>query len=232
MSDDLPSDQRRPGFPFLPILLAGAGSALAAVLLSGLGLVGTVIGAALTPIIIITVQELGQRPVERVAAVSRVARDGVVQGPVTRLRLWERIRWRRVLVLAGAAFAVTVAAFTAVELLLDRPVATERPRGILGTRPSSDPPRAPATSDEPAEEEGSAPPTTAGTGTAPPTTAETDGGTTATDPVDGTTTEPDGTTGTTTQPAGTAPEETATGETAPVGPAATTETTATTGTTP
>jgi hypothetical protein len=135
MADDPPDDERPNRFPFLPILLAGAGSALAAVLLARLGLVGTVIGAALTPIIIITVQELGQRPVKKVAAVSRVARGGIVEGPETRLRPWERVRWRRVLVLASAAFVLTAVAFTAVEHLLGRSVATDRRGGILNTGP-------------------------------------------------------------------------------------------------
>jgi hypothetical protein len=122
--------------------LAAAGSAAATLVTSRFGLAGTVLGAAVTPVVVLAVKESIRRPTRRLAdagtrAVSRrgEARARTPAGgdaprpPRPRRRRpprWRRPLWRRVLVTAAAAFAVVVALFTLPDLIVGKSVVTDR----------------------------------------------------------------------------------------------------------
>lgn len=206
------------------LLPAAVGSAAATAILSRVGLLGTVLGAALVPVIIALVRELGRRPVIRLSEARRgrsaVRPDGAPRparpappGPRRLASGLRHVRWRVVLATAAAAFALTVAAFTVADLLAGDSVVSGRDRTFFGGGGGSSPavePPAGAT----------APTTTAPTRTAPaeagPTTAPPIE-TTPTTPTEPAPTEPAPTTTvpTTTAPTATDPAPAAPAPTAP-----------------
>ncbi len=103
----------------LTLGLASVGSVIATVVVSRFGLAGTVAGAAVAPVVITMVRELGRRPVERVVRLPSGARTVVRRGP--------RVRPRTVALTAGVAFVVAVAAFTIPETISGSSVVSERP---------------------------------------------------------------------------------------------------------
>jgi hypothetical protein len=194
-----PDDKKDSGLSIQTLLLAASGSVLATLVISRFGLAGTLIGAALTPIIVITLQELGRRPTEQIATASRRAGErvravAVPTAPPLR-RWWRRVRWSRVLAASAAVFVATVAAFTVPELVAGRAATsddrrctfcgggTDRPKPApTATTPGDGddaPAPAPATDGE--EAEGTTTATTP-TATTPTTTAPATTGTTPTTP--------------------------------------------------
>ena len=176
MSRD-PEQQPRRSSDLAPSALAVA--AFASVVATGVigrfGLTGTVLGAALLPVLITIVRELGKAPAERMTRI-RVPRP---DGRHLRLR---RPRWGVVATTSAAAFAIAVAVFTIPDMITGRSVVSDRPstffsRGAgttAGDEPGAERP-APATTTE--EEAPEAPATTAPatvtepeTETAPPAT--------------------------------------------------------------
>jgi cytoskeletal protein RodZ len=165
-------DRRRPSSDLSPLTLglASVGSAVAALLIGRFGLAGTVVGAALTPVVITLVRELGKRPVERVVHLP--------SGRSALAELRPRIRWRLVAATSAAAFAVAVAALTLPELLRGESVVADRPTTFFSTNrgegggPAEEAP--PAAPERTPPEDPSAPPPTETepppTTTAPPAT--------------------------------------------------------------
>jgi hypothetical protein len=99
--------------------LASLGSVVATVLVSQFGLAGTILGAALAPVVVTVVAELARRPVERVARMPSGARAIVSRRA--------RVRWKLVGLTSAAAFAVAVAFFTVPDLIAGDSVVSDRP---------------------------------------------------------------------------------------------------------
>ena len=104
--------------------LASLGSVVATVLVSQFGLAGTILGAALAPVVVTVVAELGRRPVERVARLPSGARAVVTRRP--------RVRWGLVGLTSAAAFAAAVAFFTVPDLIAGDSVVSDRPTTFFG----------------------------------------------------------------------------------------------------
>lgn len=120
---------------------ASLASVAATFLLARLGLTGTLLGAALIPIIIAVVRELSRPPAEGVAKATKRglggsraetptashSRDHSPPGPSA---TWNSrlsfLSWRRILLTGTAAFAITIAVFTIPELVLGESVADDR----------------------------------------------------------------------------------------------------------
>jgi hypothetical protein len=99
--------------------LASLGSVVATVLVSQFGLAGTILGAALAPVVVTVVAGLARRPVERVARLPSGARAIVSRRA--------RVRWKLVGLTSAAAFAVAVAFFTLPDLIAGDSVVSDRP---------------------------------------------------------------------------------------------------------
>jgi hypothetical protein len=133
------ADDRRGVAPDLsPVTLglASLGSVAATVLVSRFGIAGTLTGAALAPVVVAVVREMGRRPVERVARLPSGARA------LTRRR--PGIRWPLVGTTAAVAFAVAVAAFTVPDLIAGESVVSERPTTFFSPGDGGDGSGAPA----------------------------------------------------------------------------------------
>jgi hypothetical protein len=145
------------------LALASLASVVATVTVSRFGLAGTLAGAALAPVVIAVVRELGRSPVERVVRLPSGARTVVERGP--------RVRPRTVALTAGLAFAGAVAFFTVPDMIAGTSVVSDRPSTFFspgdGT-PGSD---------------GGATTTPTGTGDAPVTAPPADDPATAPEPV-------------------------------------------------
>jgi hypothetical protein len=101
------------------LALASLASVVATVIVSRFGLAGTLAGAALAPVVIAVVRELGRTPVERVVRLPSGARAVVERRP--------RVRPRTVALTAGIAFAAAVAVFTVPDLIAGTSVVSDRP---------------------------------------------------------------------------------------------------------
>ena len=124
------------------LALASFGSLAATFLLGRLGFAGTLVGAALTPILIVLAQELVRRPIRRV----RETTIAVVETPAAAARprrlsvryqlawLARLVSWRSVLVTGGLAFAIVVAVFTVADLAAGDSVVADRPSTFFPTR--------------------------------------------------------------------------------------------------
>jgi len=108
-----------PGLSPVTVAMASLGSVVATALVSGFGLAGTLAGAALAPVVVSLVAELGRRPVERVVRLPSGARALVERRP--------RVRPRVVVLTAAAGFAIAVAFFTLPDLISGSSVVGERP---------------------------------------------------------------------------------------------------------
>jgi outer membrane biosynthesis protein TonB len=158
------------------LLVASIGSATATVVIGRFGLAGTLLGAALFPVVLALAKETARRPGRRLPRSLR-RRDRAAAGPdahgerheqrgeqprALRDRLAE-VRWRRVLATSAAAFAVVVAAFTLAELAFggslvsDRPTTFFSPAEDPAPAPPADEPGAPVPGELP-EEDGQPPP--------------------------------------------------------------------------
>lgn len=121
--------ERSGGLSLTTLLLASLSSATAALLGSRLWEDGTVVSAAVTPIVVALVSEALRRPTERLgeaarprsrerpAAAEEVPRFGD-EGPPPRLYGGRRVRLQSVLITAVLAFVIAAAALTLPELLL------------------------------------------------------------------------------------------------------------------
>jgi hypothetical protein len=109
------------------IAFASLGSVVATVLVSRFGLAGTVLGAALAPVVVTLVSELGRRPVERVARLPAGARAVVSR------RRRPGVRWGLVALSSAVAFAVAVAFFTVPDLIRGESVVSDRPTTFFGS---------------------------------------------------------------------------------------------------
>ncbi len=117
----------------LPACLA---SVAATFLLARVGLAGTLLGAALIPLIWAVVKDLARPPVERLAEAGRLrphrSHAESSQADLTRRReiSWASrlsfLSWRRVVLTGAAAFAITIAVFTIPELILGESVTDDR----------------------------------------------------------------------------------------------------------
>jgi hypothetical protein len=94
------------------VVLASLGSGSAALLVGQSGLTGTVVGAALVPVVVAAVTEIGRHPLERLARRRRPAEDGAADPPRPAAgggRGWERWAAGSAVALAVGALAVAVA---------------------------------------------------------------------------------------------------------------------------
>ncbi len=136
------------------IVPASLASVAATFLLARLGLTGTLLGAALIPIIIAVVRELSRLPAESVAKVTKrslggseaetpTPSPGGEDSPPEPGATWASrlslLSWRRVLLAGAAAFAITIAVFTIPELALGESVVDDR-RTTFFTPTSSETP--------------------------------------------------------------------------------------------
>lgn len=139
-------------------MLASVGSACATFLIARFGLEGTIVGAALSPVLVALVAEAVRRPAQGI----RSRAGGVQPRPRTarpartvykverRPRLgFDRVSWRRVLLTGAAAFALVVTAVTLADIGLGNSVASDRDTTFFG-RADTARPKPPA--DEPVEE--------------------------------------------------------------------------------
>lgn len=101
------------------VAMASMGSVVATALVSGFGLAGTLMGAALAPVVVSLVGEIGRRPVERVVRLPSGARALVERRP--------HVRPRVVAATAAAGFVIAVAFFTLPDLIAGESVVSERP---------------------------------------------------------------------------------------------------------
>ncbi|MDQ3894264.1 MAG: hypothetical protein M3292_06320, partial [Actinomycetota bacterium] len=124
------------------LALASFGSLVATFLIGRLGVAGTLIGAALTPVLIALAQELVRRPGRRVrettagavtkpvAAVAKPLASRRERGLSIRSRLaqlGQRVSWRSVLLTGGLAFAIAVAVYTIADVAAGDSVVADRP---------------------------------------------------------------------------------------------------------
>jgi hypothetical protein len=144
MTNDHPEERSEQSSEISPakLALAAFGSLVATYVLGQLGFAGTLVGAALAPVIIALSQELVRRPARRV----RGARIAVVRGSPAvprerRLSFRSRLRWRAdvipwrsVLITAGLAFAIVVGVFTVADLAVGRSVVADRPKTFFPSR--------------------------------------------------------------------------------------------------
>ena len=180
-----PRDEHGGGLSLQTLILASLSSGLAALIVSRLWRAGTVVSAALMPVLVAMMSEMLRRPTDRItraarplAQAARPRRGGSDragnpprfgdEGPPPRIHGGRRIRVQAALVTAALAFLIAAAALTLPELLLfDRSVAggSDRTTYFGGSSPAapeseSSPGEAPQTTTD------QAPPTTE---TAPPT---------------------------------------------------------------
>jgi hypothetical protein len=165
--------QERRGISLGTLALASLGSAAATFLIARFGLGGTLVGAALSPVIVALVAEAVRRPAEgirsRAGAVrprSGAARAGrTVYRAERRPRLgFDRVSWRRVLLTGVAAFALVVTAVTVADLGLGNSVASDRDTTFF--RRAETDPKSPA--EKPDEEAPTVPTETVPPETPPP----------------------------------------------------------------
>ena len=206
MADSHRSPNISPG----ALALAALASAVATLVIGRFGLAGTVIGAALMPVLIALVSEAARRPARRLTRVRpRRLADGATRDPPLHrraVRALERreFSWRRVLVTGLGGFVLVVAVFTIADLGLGDSVASDRRTTFFGggepsPRKERDERREPAT-----------------TGESPATTLERQEETTTEEPEETEPTEPTETAPTTeTTPTETAPTKTAPTTTSP-----------------
>jgi hypothetical protein len=136
------------------LIASAIGSALAALILSRVGIAGTIIGAALTPVIITLTGASLARPLDRVRSRDRFS--------------LKRVRGRalvRALVTAAAAFAIVAVCITIGEALAGKPVSRWGRHGGSGytfgeSGGYAQPARPPATNPEPEPPERRGPPRT------------------------------------------------------------------------
>jgi hypothetical protein len=162
----------------MTVALASLGSVVATALVSGFGLAGTLAGAALAPVVVSLVGEIGRRPVERVVRLPSGARALVERRP--------RVRPRVVALTAAAGFAIAVGVVTLPDLIAGESVVSERPTTFFSDGGGSGGSGAPAQGDGRTEPE-------MRTETAPAVTAPEDPATTtapATEPPPATTAPP------------------------------------------
>jgi hypothetical protein len=155
------------------LAIASIASLIATIVLSRFGLAGSLTGAALTPVIVTVVKELGRRPANRIVrpladAPSRLVHRPagapppasgeppqeppaapVAQRPVFRESWWSRVRWKPTLAIASIAFAVCVAFFTLPELLLGQSLTSDRGTTFFSESPGPAQPPGPTTPAEP-----------------------------------------------------------------------------------
>jgi hypothetical protein len=120
----LRGDDRQPLLVWEELVATAAGAALAAFLLSRLGVAGTIVGATITPVII-TVTNATLSPHiryarERAASVVAKPRESWWRQVVARLPRGRRLA--RALLTAAAAFAIVAATMTIAEALVGKPV--------------------------------------------------------------------------------------------------------------
>ena len=133
--------ERSGGLSLTTLLLASLSSATAALIGSRLWEDGTVVSAAVTPVVVALVSEALRRPTERLSKAARPRAQGArprsrerpaaaddvprfgEQGPPPRLYGGRRARLQAVLITAVLAFVIAAAALTLPELLVGRSVA-------------------------------------------------------------------------------------------------------------
>lgn len=148
--------------------LAALASVIATVGVARLGLAGSILGAALAPVIITLVKEYGRKPITGVAAIGQAARKagrarpaearppvtplGAEPAPITihrtpRHRL-ARVRWGRVIVTSAIAFVVAVGVFTIPDLIAGQSIVSGRDTTFFSTRDPGPAAQAPAAGEE------------------------------------------------------------------------------------
>lgn len=158
------------------LVAAAVASAVTTTVIARFGLAGTIIGASLAPVLVALVAEGVRRPAEHVR--SRTTSFVSQRPPVERRRLrfsLDRVSWRRVAAIGGAAFAVVVIGFTLFDLTGGESPVSERGSTFFtpsSSTPSEGPTDEPGTGPaEPGEETPLAPPPPATTPPPPTTTA-------------------------------------------------------------
>jgi hypothetical protein len=164
------------------LALAALASATTTFLLGSVGLAGTIVGAALTPVLVAVVTEFARKPADRLrTAAVRVPSSRGGERTVFRVereprRLLDRISWRRALLTGLGAFALVVAAVTLADLGRGTSVVSDRGTTFFDRERGGSPnerrdERGPGTRTDPGEtvvpEE---PPPESQTETSPPTT--------------------------------------------------------------
>ena len=155
MADSHRSPEVSPG----ALALAALASAVATLVIARFGLAGTVIGAALMPVLVALVGEAARRPARRLTRVGpkrrarQVRRDPPLHRRAVRALERREFSWRRVLVTGLGGFVLVVAAFTIADLGLGDSVASDRRTtffggGELSPRKDRDERRDPATTGE------------------------------------------------------------------------------------
>ncbi len=145
---------RTPGIAPGTLSLAAVGSASATFLLGSFGLAGTVLGAALTPVIVALVSELVRRPARTVTVRTGAVRTGTAHAR-PRARTIDRVErrsrvfsdqvpWKRVVITGLAAFAAVVAAVSIADLASGGSVASGRDSTFFTPGKPSSPDPAPA----------------------------------------------------------------------------------------
>jgi hypothetical protein len=140
----------------LPTLIIGSvSSAAAAVIVHEIWRAGSILGAAVTPVLMTLFAEALRRPVERVTVRMPVGQAPLSDPPMpdATIRVYRSLpRWRLAVVTGLTAFVLGAAALTAAEVLLQRSVADghagttlfdTRPRHGAATPTEAEPPSAP-----------------------------------------------------------------------------------------
>ncbi len=180
MSPSDKDDRPAGGLSIKTLLFAALGSATAAVVTSAFWPKGSILSAALTPVIVALVSELLRHPTDRIAGVatgstggrrSARRRAGGVSVEERPYRVYggrrngPRIRLALVLATGGLAFVIAVVVLTVPERLFGGAVANDRPTTIFPSSPGTE-------EEEPKDE---AAPATTGTSEETTPTTETQG---------------------------------------------------------
>ena len=123
----MPQEQSTPSrLAPLTLVAAGVASAVMTVVIARFGLAGTILGAAVAPVLVALVGEGVRRPAERVRSgttsfVTRAPRE-----PRRPRFSLDRVSWRRVAAIGVLSFAAVVAAFTVFDLTRGESPVSER----------------------------------------------------------------------------------------------------------
>jgi len=186
----MPEEQSTPSrLAPLTLVAAGIASAVTTVVIARFGLAGTILGAALAPVLVALVGESVRRPAERVRSGTTSLGTRARREPSRPRFSLDRVSWGRVAAIGVFAFAAVVAAFTVFDLTRGESPVSERgttfftPRSGDGGEEPAPGPSGPGEQETPP----AAPPPP--TGTQPPPTV-TEPPPTTTDPAPQTETAP------------------------------------------
>lgn len=187
----MPQEQSTPSrLAPLTLVAAGVASAVTTVVIARFGLAGTILGAALAPVLVALVGEGVRRPAERVRSGTTSVVTRAPREPRRPRFSLDRVSWRRVGAIGVVSFAAVVAAFTVFDLTRGESPVSERGTTFFTPRSDGGEEPAPAPAGPGEQETPPAPPPPSTDTQPPPTVTEPPPPPTTTEPAPPTETAP------------------------------------------